>query len=70
LSKRGSTGDRVRAIQRSLAAALHVHIAANGLFTAHTAVIVGRYQRRVGLDVARGIVGPATWKAVQSGRLP
>jgi hypothetical protein len=69
LSKRGSAGDRVRAIQRALVAALQVRLDAGGVFTAQTTVAVSRYQRRLGLDVARGIVGPATWRALQRGRL-
>jgi hypothetical protein len=67
LSKRGSVGDRVRAIQRALIAALGRRLDASGLFTAATSADVVAYQRRLGLDVAKGIVGPATWKALQSG---
>jgi hypothetical protein len=68
LAKRGSVGDRVRAIQRAVAAALGRRVDATGLFTAQTQAAVAAYQERLALDVARGIVGPATWKALQSGR--
>ena len=68
LSKRGSTGDRVRAIQRAVAAAMGRRLNANGIFTAETQADVAAYQVRLNLDVARGIVGPATWKALQAGR--
>jgi Domain of unknown function (DUF1906)/Putative peptidoglycan binding domain len=67
LSKRGSVGDRVRAIQRAITAAMGRRLNANGLFTAETQADVVAYQRRLGLDVAKGIIGPATWKALQSG---
>ncbi|HSS68835.1 MAG TPA: glycoside hydrolase domain-containing protein, partial [Nocardioidaceae bacterium] len=69
LSKRGSTGDRVRAIQRAIAAAMGRRLNANGVFTAETQADVAAYQKRLSLDVARGIVGPATWKALQAGRV-
>jgi hypothetical protein len=68
LSKRGSVGDRVRAIQRSVAAALGRRVGATGVFGVQTQAAVVAYQKALGLDVAKGIVGPATWQALQAGR--
>ena len=41
---------------------------ANGIFTAETQADVAAYQRRLTLDTPRGIVGPATWTALQAGK--
>jgi len=65
LVKRGSSSDRVRGLQRALAAALNRPVAASGIFTAGTTSDVRRYQAAVGIK-ANGIAGPTTWRALKS----
>ena len=68
LVKRGSVSDRVRFLQRALAAALGKRLGADGVFGSGTTSAVRTYQRRVGLE-ANGIAGRGTWNAMQSGQL-
>lgn len=66
--KRGSEGTAVRRVQRALTSALPGSVAVHGHFGPATQVAVSRYQRRAGLDVT-GVVSPATWRALRTGRL-
>ena len=67
LVKRGSVGDPVRRIQRSLTAALGRRVAVTGVFNARTATAVTRYQRTRSLP-ATGVVDRATWAQLEAGR--
>ncbi|OKJ17591.1 amidase [Streptomyces sp. CB00316] len=64
---RGSSGDAVKRLQRSLTAALGTTVGADGSFGQTTESAVRTYQTSRGLDVD-GKVGPATWGALQAGR--
>ncbi|MEV6103515.1 glycoside hydrolase domain-containing protein [Streptomyces sp. NPDC051940] len=63
----GSTGEAVTRLQRALTAALGRTIAIDGDFGPGTEQGVRDYQSSRGLGVD-GIVGPATWAALQSGK--
>ncbi|WP_329031722.1 DUF1906 domain-containing protein [Streptomyces sp. NBC_01725] len=63
----GSTGEAVTRLQRALTAALGRTVAIDGVFGSGTAQAVRDYQSSRGLG-ADGIVGPATWSALQSGK--
>ncbi|WLQ46782.1 DUF1906 domain-containing protein [Streptomyces poriferorum] len=63
----GSTGEAVTRLQRALSAALSRTVAIDGVFGSGTAQAVRDYQSSRGLG-ADGIVGPATWGALQSGK--
>ncbi|UUN30294.1 glycoside hydrolase domain-containing protein [Streptomyces sp. FIT100] len=63
----GSTGEAVTRLQRALTAALGRTVAIDGVFGSGTAQAVRDYQSSRGLG-ADGIVGPATWDALQSGK--
>ena len=67
LVKRGSASDRVRFLQRSLTAALGQRVDVDGVFGGTTTRAVRDYQRNVHLP-PNGVVGEATWKALQRGR--
>ncbi|MEU3208461.1 peptidoglycan-binding protein [Streptomyces cyaneofuscatus] len=64
---RGSSGDAVKRLQRSLTAALGTTVNADGSFGPTTESAVRTYQSSRGLSVD-GKVGPATWGALQAGR--
>ncbi|MFI5722181.1 peptidoglycan-binding protein [Streptomyces cyaneofuscatus] len=64
---RGSSGDAVKRLQRSLTAALGTTVNADGSFGPTTETAVRSYQSSRGLSVD-GKVGPATWGALQAGR--
>ncbi|WP_247694743.1 glycoside hydrolase domain-containing protein [Streptomyces sp. B93] len=63
----GSTGEAVTRLQRALTAALGRTVAIDGVFGSGTTQAVRDYQSTRALT-ADGIVGPATWSALQSGR--
>lgn len=63
----GSTGEAVTRLQRALTAALGRTVSIDGDFGSGTAQAVRDYQSTRGLG-ADGIVGPATWGALQSGK--
>ncbi|MFE1251426.1 glycoside hydrolase domain-containing protein [Streptomyces sp. NPDC058735] len=63
----GSTGEAVTRLQRALTAALGRTVAVDGVFGTGTAQAVRDYQSSRGL-AADGVVGPATWDALQEGR--
>ncbi|MFF1421559.1 glycoside hydrolase domain-containing protein [Streptomyces sp. NPDC058280] len=63
----GSTGEAVTRLQRALTAALGRTVAIDGAFGSGTGQAVRDYQSSRGLG-ADGIVGPATWGALQSGK--
>lgn len=63
----GSTGEAVTRLQRALTAALGRTVGIDGAFGSGTAQAVRDYQSSRGLG-ADGIVGPATWSALQSGK--
>lgn len=63
----GSTGTAVSRLQRSLTAALGRTVAIDGQFGPVTDTAARDYQRTRQL-VVDGVVGPATWTALQSGR--
>ncbi|MFB6816515.1 peptidoglycan-binding protein [Streptomyces sp. NPDC056347] len=65
--QQGDTGDAVKRLQRALTAALGTTVGIDGSFGPTTATAVRGYQTSRGLT-ADGIVGPATWAALQSGR--
>jgi N-acetyl-anhydromuramyl-L-alanine amidase AmpD len=65
--REGSSGADVRRLQRSLTAALGRTLAIDGSFGSGTAQAVRDYQSSRALT-ADGIVGTATWTALQSGR--
>jgi Rv2525c-like, glycoside hydrolase-like domain/Putative peptidoglycan binding domain len=67
LVKRGSTGDRVRYLQRAVTAARGKSEPINGVFGAHLAESVAAYQRAVGLPDT-GVADGPTWQALQSGQ--
>jgi len=64
--QRGSTGDTVADLQRTLRA-LNFGVAVDGDFGAGTEVAVMRFQTEHGLD-SDGIVGPATWAALDAAK--
>lgn len=63
----GSSGIAVRRLQRALTAALGRTVGIDGAFGSQTNTAVRDYQRTRGLAVD-GIVGSATWGALQAGR--
>ncbi|MET7365672.1 glycoside hydrolase domain-containing protein [Streptomyces sp. NPDC005566] len=63
----GSTGEAVTRLQRALTAALGRTVSIDGIFGSGTAQAALDYQSSRGLG-ADGIVGPATWGALQSGK--
>ncbi|GAA2944977.1 N-acetylmuramoyl-L-alanine amidase [Streptomyces enissocaesilis] len=63
----GATGAAVERLQRALTAALGRTVAVDGRFGAGTAQAVRDYQTSRGLG-ADGVVGGATWAALQAGR--
>ncbi|GAA2921103.1 glycoside hydrolase domain-containing protein [Kitasatospora cinereorecta] len=63
----GSTGEAVTRLQRALTAALGRTVAIDGVFGSGTGQAARDYQSSRGLG-ADGIVGPATWGALQSGK--
>ena len=63
----GSTGEAVTRLQRALTAGLGRTVSIDGVFGSGTAQAVRDYQSSRGLG-ADGIVGPATWGALQSGK--
>ena len=67
LVKRGSAGDRVRWLQRSLTAALGQRVEVDGVFDTTTTRATRAYQRAVHLP-PNGVVAESTWKALQHGR--
>jgi putative chitinase len=64
--QRGSTGDAVAQLQKTLRN-LNFAVAVDGDFGPGTEVAVTRFQSEHGLT-ADGIVGPATWKALDSAK--
>ncbi|MFD4035217.1 N-acetylmuramoyl-L-alanine amidase [Streptomyces sp. NPDC058637] len=64
---KGSSGDAVKRLQRSLTAALGSTVAVDGAFGTATDTAVRGYQSSRGLT-ADGSVGPNTWAALQNGR--
>ncbi|MFC8533146.1 peptidoglycan-binding protein [Streptomyces sp. NPDC057249] len=62
-----ATGEDVKRLQRALTAALGSTVDADGTFGPATATAVRSYQTGRGLTVD-GVVGPATWAALQAGR--
>lgn len=65
--RQGSSGTAVRRLQRALTAALGSALAIDGAFGPNTESAVRTYQSSRGLGVD-GVVGPATWGALQAGR--
>ncbi|WP_405717838.1 peptidoglycan-binding protein [Streptomyces sp. NBC_00046] len=65
--QQGASGDGVKRLQRSLTAALGSTVGIDGSFGPATVTAVRSYQTSRGLT-ADGIVGPATWSALQTGR--
>jgi peptidoglycan hydrolase-like protein with peptidoglycan-binding domain len=65
--RRGASGPDVRRLQRSLTAALGRTVAIDSAFGSGTEQAVRDYQSARGLG-SDGIVGPATWAALQAGR--
>ncbi|MFJ9032510.1 peptidoglycan-binding protein [Streptomyces sp. NPDC102274] len=65
--REGSTGADVERLQRALTAALRRTVSTDGQFGTGTAQAVRDYQNSRSLS-ADGIVGPATWSALQAGR--
>ncbi|MFI2781318.1 glycoside hydrolase domain-containing protein [Streptomyces sp. ALB3] len=63
----GSTGEAVTRLQRALTAALGRTVSIDGVFGPGTAQAARDYQSSRGLG-ADGIVGPATWGALQAGK--
>ncbi|MER6056306.1 peptidoglycan recognition protein family protein [Streptomyces albidoflavus] len=63
----GSSGEAVSRLQRALTAASGKTVAVDGSFGSGTAEAVRAYQSARSLE-ADGVVGAATWKALQSGR--
>jgi len=66
--KVGSTGNRVRALQRALTAALGKRVVIDGAVSKKTAKAVTKYQRRAGLP-ASGVVTDEVWNLLQAGRI-
>ncbi|MGW2841182.1 peptidoglycan-binding protein [Streptomyces sp. NPDC001493] len=64
--RQGSAGEDVKRLQRSLTAALGSTVSVDGDFGSGTATAVRTFQTDHGLSVD-GIVGTATWTALQSG---
>ncbi|MFI1224400.1 MULTISPECIES: peptidoglycan-binding protein [unclassified Streptomyces] len=64
---KGSTGDAVKRLQRSLTAALGTTVGVDGTFGPATETAVRSYQTSRKLTVD-GQVGPATWAALQGGK--
>jgi hypothetical protein len=65
--KLGSTGSAVRALQRTLDAAMPgLALPVDGLFTVHTDVALRDWQHAVGRN-ASGVANPATWAGLASG---
>ncbi|KRV49117.1 amidase [Wenjunlia vitaminophila] len=67
LLENGSTGAAVQRLQRALTAALGRTVEIDGDFGPATGTAVRDYQTSRGLS-ADGVVGPATWGALQAGR--
>ncbi len=67
LVKVGSTGDPVRRLQRSLAAALGKRVTVDGAFSQATEQAVKRYQRKAHLPQT-GVVTDEVWDRLDSGR--
>jgi peptidoglycan hydrolase-like protein with peptidoglycan-binding domain len=65
--KQGSSGDAVQRLQRALTASLGRTVTIDGDFGSATATAVRNYQTAVGVS-SDGILGPATWSALQHGR--
>ncbi|OLF05736.1 hypothetical protein BLA60_35075 [Actinophytocola xinjiangensis] len=65
--RQGSSGSAVRRLQRALTAALGTTLAIDGAFGPNTETAVRGYQQSRTLEVD-GIVGPASWGALQAGR--
>ncbi|MEU3254837.1 glycoside hydrolase domain-containing protein [Streptomyces sp. NPDC006997] len=63
----GSTGEAVTRLQRALTAALGRTVTIDGIFGSGTTQAVRDYQSSRGLG-SDGIVGPATWGALQAGK--
>ncbi|MCX5415820.1 glycoside hydrolase domain-containing protein [Streptomyces sp. NBC_00059] len=63
----GSTGEAVTRLQRALTAALGRAVSIDGVFGSGTTQAARGYQSSRGLG-ADGIVGPATWGALQAGK--
>lgn len=66
LLKRGSTGEPVRRLQRSLRAALRRPVAVDGAFGPETEAAVRRYHHNLG-RAAHGVVTVGTWRALARG---
>jgi hypothetical protein len=67
LVKRGSVGDSVRRVQRSLTAALDRRVRVSGVFRAGTTRAVRQYQRSRGVE-RTGVVTKALWADLKAGR--
>jgi hypothetical protein len=65
--QQGAAGAAVRRVQRALTAALGSTVAIDGSFGPNTETAARSYQSSRGLGVD-GIVGPATWTALQAGK--
>ncbi|MEU9360301.1 glycoside hydrolase domain-containing protein [Streptomyces sp. NPDC048301] len=65
--RNGSTGEAVSRLQRALTAALGRTVSVDGVFGAGTEQAVRDYQSSRGLG-SDGVVGAATWGALQAGR--
>ncbi|GAB2566155.1 glycoside hydrolase family 75 protein [Kribbella endophytica] len=65
--RNGATGTAVTRLQRSLTAALGRTVATDGQFGTLTETAARDYQRTRAL-VVDGVVGPATWTALQAGK--
>jgi hypothetical protein len=66
--KYGASGPAVRRVQRAYNAALGSAVRVDGVFGKADVKATRAYQRRVGL-APTGVVGPATWKTLQRGRV-
>lgn len=67
LLSNGSNGSAVLRLQRALTAALGQPLGQDGMFGPNTTRAVKAYQTAANLD-SDGIVGPATWAALQAGK--
>ncbi|MGI8524160.1 MAG: glycoside hydrolase domain-containing protein [Nocardioides sp.] len=66
--KFGSTGSRVRALQRTLLAADgHASVALNGVFAERTDAALRTWQHKLGLT-STGVANPSTWKWLAAGQ--